>query len=114
MDHPDFVARLSYRTTEQGGRSGPARSGYHPQVKFEFSEMQTSTSQFFRDKDWVYPGDVVIAEMHMAGRDYFAGKLEVGMRFEVREGSRVTALGEVLEIRNGNLCRQSSTGQRPQ
>jgi hypothetical protein len=43
----------------------------------------------------------------MAGRKYFAGKLEVRMRFEVREGSRVTALGEILEIRDKNLCRRS-------
>jgi translation elongation factor EF-Tu-like GTPase len=105
VDHPDFVARLSYRTTERGGRSGPAKSGYHPQVKFEFSEVQTSTAQFFQDKEWIYPGDVVVAEMQMAGREYFAGKLEVGMRFEVREGSRVTALGEILEIRDKTLCR---------
>lgn len=71
--------------------------------------MQTSTSQFFQGKELVYPGDVVIAQMHMAGRDYFAGRLEVGMCFEVREGARVTALGEILEIRNGTLCRLSPT-----
>ena len=107
MGNSDFVARLSYKTTEQGGRRGPARSGYHPQVKFEFSELQTSTVQIFRDREWAYPGDVVVAEMQMVGRDYFRGKLEVGMRFEVREGVRVTALGEILEICNKSLCRQS-------
>jgi translation elongation factor EF-Tu-like GTPase len=106
MDRADFVARLSYRTTEQGGRRTPARSGYHPQVKFEFSQLETSTAQFFLDKEWIYPGETVVAEMQMVGREYFAGKLEVGMRFEVREGSRVTALGEILEIRDKSLCRQ--------
>jgi translation elongation factor EF-Tu-like GTPase len=107
MDFTDFVARLSYLSAEEGGRTGPARSGYHPQVKFPFSEMQTSTVQVFREREWAYPGDVVIAEMQMVGRDYFAGRLEVGMRFEVREGTRVTALGEILEIRNESLCRRS-------
>ena len=100
---PDFVAKLVYRTTAQGGRSGPARSGYHPQVKFDFSDMQTSTAQFFRDREWVQPGDTVVAEMQMVGRDYFAGKLKVGMHFEVREGNKVTALGEILEICNTSL-----------
>jgi translation elongation factor EF-Tu-like GTPase len=107
VDHPDFVARLAYKTTEQGGRRTPARSGYHPQVKFEFSENQTSTAQFFRGKEWVYPGDVVVAEMQMVGSEYFAGALEVGMRFEVREGSQVTAFGEILEICDKTLCRPS-------
>ena len=107
MNDPDFVARLTYRTTAEGGRIGPAKSGYHPQVKFDFSDIQTTTAQFFRDKKWIFPGDVVVAEMQMVGREHFAGQLEVGMRFEVREGSRVTALGEILEIRNQSLCRQS-------
>lgn len=110
MDHPHFVARLSYKTTEQGGRRTPARSGYHPQVKFDFSDMQTSTVQSFRDREWVYPGDVVVADMQMAGSEYFAGKLEVGMRFEIREGARVTALGEILEICEKSLCRPTPAG----
>jgi hypothetical protein len=48
--------------------------------------------------------------MHMAGREYFAGKLEVGMRFEIREGARVTALGEILEICEKSLCRPPPAG----
>jgi translation elongation factor EF-Tu-like GTPase len=106
----DFVAKLIYRTTAQGGRQTPARSGYHPQVKFAFSDNQTSTAQFFHDREWVNPGDTVVADMQMVGRDYFAGTLEVGMRFEVREGARVTAHGEILEIRNESLFRDKSDG----
>lgn len=104
-DPPDFVAKIVYKTSAEGGRKGPARSGYHPQIKFEFSDMNTSTVQLFRDREWVHPGDSVLADMHMVGRDYFAGKLEVGMRFEVREGARVTAIGEIVEIRNESLRR---------
>jgi translation elongation factor EF-Tu-like GTPase len=106
----DFVAELVYKTTAQGGRKGAARSGYHPQVKFDFSDMQTSTAQFFHDREWVNPGDTVVADMQMVGRDYFAGTLEIGMRFEVREGSRVTAHGKILEIHNRSLIRGRSDG----
>jgi translation elongation factor EF-Tu-like GTPase len=56
---PDFVATLIYRTTEEGGRRTPAKSGYRPQVKFDFVEMQTSGQQVFMDKEWVYPGLVI-------------------------------------------------------
>lgn len=103
MNPPDFVAKLTYRTTDEGGRTGPLKSGCHPQAKFDFSEMQTSTAQFFHDKEWVYPGETVVADMYMVGKDYFAGTLAVGMRFEVREGAMVTAIGEILEICNGDL-----------
>jgi translation elongation factor EF-Tu-like GTPase len=46
----DFIATLTYRTTEQGGRKTAAVSGYRPQVKFDFAEMQTSGQQTFIDR----------------------------------------------------------------
>jgi hypothetical protein len=98
MNPPDFVAKLVYRTTDEGGRDRPLKSGCHPQVKFDLSDMQTSTSQFFRGKEWVHPGETVVADMYMVGKTYFAGMLAVGMRFEVREGEMVTAIGETLEV----------------
>jgi translation elongation factor EF-Tu-like GTPase len=103
MGQPDFVARLTFTATEQGGRRSPAKCGYHPQVKFGFSEMQTSTALAFRDKKTVPPGDSVIADMFMVGKEYFAGTLKIGMRFEVLEGKIVAAVGEVLEIVNKAL-----------
>jgi hypothetical protein len=48
--------------------------------------------------------ETVVADMYMAGKDYFAGKLRVGMQFEIREGARVTALGEILEIVDEDLA----------
>ena len=59
----DFIATLTYLTTEQGGRQTPAFPGYRPQVKFDFSEMQTSGQQTFIDRKIVYPGDTVEAEI---------------------------------------------------
>ena len=55
----DFIATLTYKTTEQGGRKTPAKSGYRPQVKFDFEEMETSGQQTFIDRELVFPGDTV-------------------------------------------------------
>jgi hypothetical protein len=33
----DFIAKLTFRTTGQGGRQTPVKSGYRPQVKFDFA-----------------------------------------------------------------------------
>jgi hypothetical protein len=50
-DKADFVATLTYRTSDQGGRTTPVfKTGYRPQVKFAFSDMQTSGQQTFIDK----------------------------------------------------------------
>ena len=63
MKLPDFTAKLYYKRTEEGGRKTAAKSGYRPQIKFAFSEMQTSGQQVFIDKEIVYPGESVIAEI---------------------------------------------------
>ena len=100
---PDFIATLKYHTTEEGGRLTPANSGYRPQVKFDFEEMQTSGQQVFIDKEVVYPGDTVMAEITMASPGIFKGRLLEGMTFEFREGAKIIGTGTVVEILNGEL-----------
>jgi hypothetical protein len=103
----DFVAELKYRTTEQGGRKTPAHSGYRPQVKFDFAEMQTSGQQIFLDKEIVSPGDTVNAKIRILSVDYFANKLTEGMQFEFREGDKVIGTGLIKQIINERLKKAS-------
>lgn len=99
----DFIAELKYLTTEQGGRKTPAHSGYRPQVKFDFTEMQTSGQQTFIDKEIVYPGETVNAKIKIASPDYFAGNLTEGMKFEFREGATIIGTGQITDIINDKL-----------
>lgn len=103
----DFIAELQYLTTEQGGRKTPANSGYRPQVKFDFSEMQTSGQQTFIDKETVYPGDKVDAKIKILSPDYFAHSLTEGMNFEFREGSTLIGTGQIKYIVNDKLEKAS-------
>lgn len=100
---PDFVAVLKYCTTNEGGRQTPAHSGYRPQVKFDFEEMQTSGQQVFVGKGTVSPGDTVKAEITMTSPMLFKGRLSPGMIFEFREGARIIGTGEIVEILNPEL-----------
>lgn len=104
---PDFIAVLKYRTSEEGGRKTPAASGYRPGIKFSFDEMQTSGQQTFINKELVYPGDTVTAEIQIASVDYFSHKLTVGMKFDFREGSTIIGTGEIIEIKNEKLKKTS-------
>jgi translation elongation factor EF-Tu-like GTPase len=97
---PDFIAVLSYRATLDGGRSGPAYSGYRPAVKFPFSDLQTSGQQKFLDKEVVYPGETVKAEMTIVASDLFQHQLFKGLEFDFREGARIIGTGKILEILN--------------
>ena len=103
----DFIAELQYLTTEQGGRKTPAFSGYRPQVKFDFTEMQTSGQQTFIDKETVYPGDKVDAKIKILSPDYFADCLVEGMNFEFREGSKIIGTGQIKYIVNDKLEKAS-------
>ena len=100
---PDFIAELYYRTAEEGGRNTPAFSGYRPQVKFSFSEMQTSGQQKFLGTDRANPGDTVKAEIAILSPHFFLKQLFVGIKFEFREGSRIVGTGKILEILNRDL-----------
>jgi translation elongation factor EF-Tu-like GTPase len=99
----DLIAELTYRTIEQGGRSTPAFSGYRPQVKFPFSDTQTSGQQKFLDKEVVYPGDTVVAEIAIISTEIFEHKLKVGLGFEFRERSRIIGTGIIQSILNKDL-----------
>jgi len=104
---PDFIARVTYLTTKQGGRKGYATSGYRPHVKFDGRKELTTGEQVFIDKDKVFPGETVTAEIRILGTDFFKNYLFVGQYFEVAEGPRLVGHGEVLEVINTDL-RQAS------
>ena len=95
---PHFIAELVYRSTENGGRKTAAENGYRPQVKFEFTENQTSGIQKFIGKDSVLPGEKVLAEITVLSPHFFEGKLKVGMEFNFNEGANIIGTGKVTEI----------------
>lgn len=104
---PDFIARVTYLTTEHGGRKGYAASGYRPHVKFDGRKELTSGEQLFIDKDRVFPGETVTAEIRIIGTDFFKNYLFVGQHFEVAEASHLVGHGEILEVINPDLQKAS-------
>ncbi len=99
----DFIAELRYLTTEEGGRKTPAKSGYRPQIKFDFDEMQTSGQQTFINKEFVNPGENVKAKIKILSPDHFANTLTEGIEFEFREGATIIGKGKIEYIVNEKL-----------
>ena len=104
---PDFTAQVTYLTTEQGGRKGYAASGYRPHVEFDGRKEMTSGEQLFIDKEKVFPGETVTAEIRIISKEIFKNYLFVGQHFEVAEASHLVGHGEILEVMNSDL-RQAS------
>ena len=100
---PDFIAKVNYLTTEEGGRKGYASSGYRPHVKFDGRKELTSGEQLFVEKEKVFPGEIAIAEMRILWKEAFKNSLHVGHKFEFSEGSRLIGRGEIIEILNPDL-----------
>jgi len=104
---PDFVAKISYLTTEEGGRKGYATSGYRSQVKFPGKRNLTSGEQLFVDKEKVFPGETVTAEIRILSKDIFKNYLFAGQHFEVVEAAHLVGHGEIIEVINHDLKQAS-------
>ncbi|CAD7802993.1 Elongation factor Tu [Chryseobacterium aquaeductus] len=102
-DNFDFIAILKYRTTDEGGRWGPAQSGYRPQVRFDFEKITSSGRQVFINKEYVFPGEDVEAEITLLSPQFFENKLFKGLKFEFIEGAKIIGIGEILKIKNETL-----------
>jgi hypothetical protein len=104
---PDFIAKVGYLTTEEGGRKGYAASGYRPHVKFDGKKELTSGEQLFVDKDKVFQGEMAIAEIRIIWKEAFKNYLHIGQHFEFAEGSKLIGRGEIIEITNKELLKAS-------
>jgi hypothetical protein len=105
----DFIALLKYKKSEDGGRQNFALSGYRPTIKFPFSEMQTSGIQTFIDKEKVFPGETVKAEIKILSDEYFKHQLCENLEFDFREGPNIIGTGKIISILNPRLKSEKNT-----
>jgi hypothetical protein len=103
----DFVAQLNFKKTEDGGRTQSALSGYRPQVKFNFTEMQTSGQQTYIENKMAFPGDNLNALIKLATTEHLKGQLREGTIFEFLEGDRLIGTGRILILQNEELRKAS-------
>lgn len=96
--HKKFLCSLYVLTKEEGGRHTGFHGNYRPQVYLRTADESVSLTfpEGTEDADhkMVMPGDNVemVAELHMPNA------LEVGQRFNVREGGRTVATGLVTRV----------------
>jgi len=99
----DFIGKLYFLTTEEGGRSEETEEIYRPLFKLKDGKDLTSADQRFIGKTTVKPGDTIHSEMRVIWKDPFVGALSKGTEFVLREGPQVVATGEILEVLNEQL-----------
>ena len=99
----DFIGKLYFLTTEEGGRSEITDEIYRPLFKLKDGLDLTSADQKFIGKDRVKPGDTIQSEIRIIWKEPYVRNLSEGVEFVLREGSQVVATGEILKVLNERL-----------
>lgn len=100
----DFIAELTYKTSEEGGRRTPVHSMYYPNMRFEIEKKYLTASQHvFLERELVEPGEKIEAKVLFLSTDYFSGRLFEGLKLEFCEGQRVVGTEIIQNIINQDL-----------
>ena len=92
------LAKITFLTTDQGGRIKPAISGYKPQLKV--GDVFTSCFVWGDTRDQLFaPGVEYRVQLHLPLLELeYQSQIIVGMRVQLQEGSRIVAEGMITEI----------------
>lgn len=101
----DLEATITFLTTEEGGRRGPAASGYRPNHDFGLPQELNDAQHEYLDRDWVHPGESVQALLWLLAPERQVGRLHPGFEFTVQEGARIIGHGRVVAVLNRELER---------
>lgn len=103
----DFIAELTYFSTEDGGRKGYATTGYRPAIRFPFDKMYTSGYAKFIGRDKVNPGETVTAKIAIVSGLYFAKKLDENQIFEIGDPFKIVGKGQIIKMLNRSLLKSN-------
>ena len=92
----DIEVELTFLSTENGGRSKPAVTGYRPQ--FHYAGHDWDACHEYPDVEEVNPGDTVRAYFSFLSPAAHFGAVQPGMPFLVREGQRTVGYGVVTRL----------------
>jgi len=102
---PDLLATVEFLRTEEGGRSGPARSGYRPNHDFGIPGTLNDAAHEYVGQDWANPGETVLTNLWLLAPELNQGRLYPGFAFTVQEGSRLVGRAVVKEVLNPLLLK---------
>ena len=90
------IAEITMRRTEDGGRSGPIRSGYRGQCHYD--DYDWDTHYIFDTEDWIRPGEAAEAILQFMSPSAHQGRLHPGKEFLIREGSHIVGQGRITWV----------------
>jgi translation elongation factor EF-Tu-like GTPase len=94
-------ARITMKTTDEGGRKSGFTSGYRPNHVFEMPENFKDLVSFvgdiqFDDQDMINPGETKIVTVRFLNVPEVERYIQKGQRWFINEGARNVGVGEML------------------
>lgn len=95
-------AKITMKTTEEGGRQSGFKSGYRPNHVFEIPDNMKSLRTYigdiqFDDQDLIEPGETKIVTVRFLKVPEIEKYITVGQKWFINEAVRTLGIGEILE-----------------
>ena len=96
-------AKITMKTTEDGGRISGFKSGYRPNHAFELPDNLKNLRTFagdirFDDQELIEPGETKIVTVRFLKNSEIEKYIRVGQKWFINEAARTLGFGEILEI----------------
>lgn len=96
-------AKISMKTTEDGGRKSGFKSGYRPNHVFELPDDLRKLHTYigdiqFDDQDLIEPGETKIVTVRFLKVPQIEKYIKVGQKWFINEAAKTLGFGEILEI----------------
>jgi translation elongation factor EF-Tu-like GTPase len=105
----DLLAKVELIKTEFSGRSQPVLDDYRGQFFWHINHESCTDwlATYIFEFGELHPGASSKCKIVLAGtiKELGKGTFKVGAQFAIREGSRIMAIGKILEVRGDALQR---------
>jgi translation elongation factor EF-Tu-like GTPase len=96
-------AKITMKTTEEGGRQFGFKSGYRPNHVFELPDDLRNLKTYvgdiqFDDQDLIEPGETKVVTVRFLKMPQVEKYIKVGQKWFINEAARTLGFGEILEI----------------
>lgn len=95
-------AKITMKTTEEGGRQFGFKSGYRPNHVFEMPEDLKNLNAYigdiqFNDQELIEPGETKVVTVRFLKVPEVEKYLNIGRKWFINEGASTLGFGEILE-----------------
>ncbi|MDH7463509.1 hypothetical protein QEG73_19570 [Chitinophagaceae bacterium 26-R-25] len=96
-------AKITMKTTAEGGRQHGFKSGYRPNHVFELPDDLRDLKTFigdiqFDDQELIKPGETKIVMVRFLKMPQVEKYIKVGQKWFMNEAARTLGFGEILEV----------------